>query len=280
MAALVLVACALPALRERREEAEEPDKWKATVVQVKETEGGIAPGAVAVVDAKCPNGFDVMGGSYVIGGTSVLATPPARLLSPNRNLYRAIVSNPATNAFAGIPPADAEVTVVAQCAASGTPVVVDGGVRQAEGPRHRRPLRPEGRRQRPAEHRVRPRHTHRRHRERRRAQARHELREGRLVGLRRRLHDGRLALGARVDRRRAVEDERLLGHDRDPAVNRRSACSGRLPRSRSACSARAIAARSCSTTARCRRARRGQAEEEAEEAARHGQDRAEEGRRR
>ncbi len=100
--------------------------WKPTIVQVMEKKGGIASGTAAIVDAECPGDFSVMGGSYVIGGASLVAHAASAVPLPDENLYRVTVFNPVTNPFATIPPRDATVTVVAQCAASGTPVVADG----------------------------------------------------------------------------------------------------------------------------------------------------------
>jgi hypothetical protein len=103
-----------------------PDKWKPTVAVVTQEQDGIAPGEVAVVDAKCPNGYDVMGGSFVIEGGSLFAHAAGAAPIADRNLYRAIISNPRTNPFAGFPAVNAGAAVAAECAASGRPVVVDG----------------------------------------------------------------------------------------------------------------------------------------------------------
>lgn len=114
--------------------ARKPDRWKPTVAVVTESQDGIAPGEVGVVDAKCPNGYEVMGGSFVIEGGSLFAHAAGAAPVVDRNLYRVIISNPRTNPFAGIPPVDAGVTVAAQCAASGRPVVVDGRFGKTQRP--------------------------------------------------------------------------------------------------------------------------------------------------
>jgi hypothetical protein len=119
-----LLACALPApaVAAKKKKTD----WQPTIVQVIEEKAGIAPGDFTTVDAECPGDFSVMGGSYVIGGASLLAHAAAASPIPAQNLYRVTVSNPVTNPFATIPPRDASVTVVAQCTASGTPVVAEG----------------------------------------------------------------------------------------------------------------------------------------------------------
>ena len=128
LASLVVAAPAATAAPKK------PDKWKPTVAVVTQERDGIAPGEVGVVDAKCPNGYDVMGGSFVIEGGSLFAHAAGAAPVVDRNLYRAIISNPRTNPFAGFPAVSAGATVAAECAASGRPVVVDGRFGKPERP--------------------------------------------------------------------------------------------------------------------------------------------------
>ena len=122
MLVLAIAAVAQPATAAAKQP--KPGKWKPTVVTVKETKDGITPGSVVAVDAHCPSDFDVIGGSYIIGGNSVLAHAAGAVPFYSQGLYRAIIVNPPTSPF--VRPADASVTVAAICAAIGTPVVVDG----------------------------------------------------------------------------------------------------------------------------------------------------------
>jgi hypothetical protein len=101
-------------------------KWKATVVSVHKHVDGIAPGQVEVTDATCPEGYDVFSGSYAIGGESVFAHAAGAAPFLSQNLYRVTVVNPPINPFGFVRAKDASVTVAAICAASGTPVVVNG----------------------------------------------------------------------------------------------------------------------------------------------------------
>jgi hypothetical protein len=111
-------------------------KDKPTVALVKEFKADIPPDTTATVDAECPNGYDVLGGSYSIGGSSFFAHASEAAPLPYKNMYRVQVTNPFVNPFAGIPPADANVTVGAICAVTGKPVVVDG---EFGKPRHHKP---------------------------------------------------------------------------------------------------------------------------------------------
>jgi hypothetical protein len=126
-AAAIVTAAALAAcVVSESASAARPERWKPTVALVRAHVDGISPGSVAVADAHCPEGYDVLGGSYVIGGGSLFAHAAGAAPFLSKSLYRAIVSNPLVNPFAGVPAADASVTVAASCAESGRPVVVDG----------------------------------------------------------------------------------------------------------------------------------------------------------
>jgi hypothetical protein len=113
-------------------------KDKPTVALVKKFEADIPPDSTATVDAKCPDNYDVLGGSYSIGGSSFFAHAIEAAPLPYKNMYRVQVTNPFVNPFAGIPAADANVTVGAICAQSGRPVVVDG---EFDQPKNRKPGR-------------------------------------------------------------------------------------------------------------------------------------------
>ena len=117
--AIVVAAPATAAAKQPK-----PTKWTPTVVTVKETKDGIGPNTVVAVDANCPANYDVIGGSYIIGGDSVLAHAAGAVPFYSQGLYRVIIVNPPTSPF--IRAQDASVTVAATCAAIGTPVVVNG----------------------------------------------------------------------------------------------------------------------------------------------------------
>jgi len=122
MLALMIGAVAQPASAAAKQPR--PGTWKPTVVTVKETKDGIAPGSVVSVDVKCPGNFDVIGGSYIIGGDSVLAHAAGAVPAYSEGLYRVFIVNPPTSPF--VHAEDASVTVAAICALIGTPVVVNG----------------------------------------------------------------------------------------------------------------------------------------------------------
>jgi hypothetical protein len=98
-------------------------RYKATVISISAKKSGIGPGDVAVVDAKCPEGYAVFGGSYVIQN-SVLAHAAGAAPFFKQGLYRAIIVNPSAGAF--ISPQNASVNVNALCGVEGRPLVVDG----------------------------------------------------------------------------------------------------------------------------------------------------------
>ena len=108
-------------------------KLSGTVILVQTTEGGIAPGHLKTVDVKCPDGFDVIGGSYLISG-AVLAHAQAAAPIWKEDLYSAVIDNPPTSPY--VKAQDASATVGAECAVSGKPLVVNGpfGSAGAGGP--------------------------------------------------------------------------------------------------------------------------------------------------
>jgi hypothetical protein len=99
-------------------------KPKPTVV-VTVGRGGIGPGETKEVAAKCPAGYSVIGGSYVIEG-SVLTHASAAAVASAENTYSVEFVDPPANPLAGFPPENAVLTVGANCAKNGTPIVVDG----------------------------------------------------------------------------------------------------------------------------------------------------------
>jgi hypothetical protein len=97
---------------------------KPTVI-VTVAHGGIGPGEVQEVAAKCPAGYTVIGGSYVIE-SSVLTHASGALVASAENSYAVQFVDPPANPLAGFPPENAVLTVGADCAKSGTPIVVNG----------------------------------------------------------------------------------------------------------------------------------------------------------
>jgi hypothetical protein len=99
-------------------------KPKPTVI-VTVAHGGIGPGEVQEVAAKCPAGYTVIGGSYVIE-SSVLTHASGALVASAENSYAVQFVDPPANPLAGFPPENAVLTVGADCAKNSTPVVVEG----------------------------------------------------------------------------------------------------------------------------------------------------------
>ena len=96
---------------------------KPTVIVVKATSSNIAPGDGGGKQAKCPSGYSVFSGAYVISG-SQRAIP--FLVGPVRkdNAYEVDVANPPADPLAGLPGEDAQLLVAAMCARTGTPIVM------------------------------------------------------------------------------------------------------------------------------------------------------------
>jgi hypothetical protein len=96
---------------------------KPTVIVVKATGSNIAPGEGGGKQAKCPSGYSVFSGAYVISG-SQRAIP--FVVGPVRkdNAYEVDVSNPPADPLAGLPGEDAQLLVAAMCARTGTPIVM------------------------------------------------------------------------------------------------------------------------------------------------------------
>jgi hypothetical protein len=99
---------------------------KPTVSLVRVEQGLIPEGSSETVLARCPSGYDVLGGSAFIDGTSAFAHIESAAPLPDKRAYQVKIVNPLVNPFAGVPNADASVTAGAICAQSGKPVVVDG----------------------------------------------------------------------------------------------------------------------------------------------------------
>ncbi len=105
---------------------------QGTVVVAKKAVSNIQPGSVAEVEAKCPDGYRVLGGSYAIGG-SVLAHASVAATFSKDNSYATYVTNPPANPAGGVPNQEAEVTIGAICAKKGQPVVLVGPFRSTPG---------------------------------------------------------------------------------------------------------------------------------------------------
>ncbi len=106
---------------------------KPTVALVRADASGIAEGTTETVNAQCPAGWDVLGGSAFIGGTSAFAHIASAAPITDSRMFQVKITNPLVNPFAGVPEADATVTIGAICAQSGKPVVVDGAFGPAKG---------------------------------------------------------------------------------------------------------------------------------------------------
>ena len=88
--------------------------------------GGITSGTLNNAEAKCPRGYSVFGGSYLIGGNSVLAHVTVAAVLSQANAYAATAVNPPVNINTGVPRSTATLTVAANCARNATPIVVNG----------------------------------------------------------------------------------------------------------------------------------------------------------
>jgi hypothetical protein len=97
-----------------------------TVVLKTASVGAIKAGTIKSADAKCPRGYSVFGGSYLIGGNSVLAHTTVAAVLSKANSYSATVVNPPVNINTGVPRSTATLTVAANCARNATPIVVNG----------------------------------------------------------------------------------------------------------------------------------------------------------
>jgi hypothetical protein len=93
------------------------------VVVVKQTGHTIHPGEAGGKLVRCPSGYTVFSGSYLIEGGS-RAIP--FLAGPVRkdNSYEVDIANPPANPLAGLPGADAQILVAAYCARTGRPIVM------------------------------------------------------------------------------------------------------------------------------------------------------------
>jgi hypothetical protein len=97
-----------------------------TVVLKRASVGGITAGTLDSAEAKCPRGYSVFGGSYLIGGNSVLAHATVAAVLSKTNSYAATVVNPPVNINTGVPHSTATLTVAANCARNATPIIVNG----------------------------------------------------------------------------------------------------------------------------------------------------------
>ncbi len=96
---------------------------KPTVVVIKATTSTIAPGDGGGKIAKCPSGYSVFSGAYVISGSNraiPFVVGPVR----KENGYEVDIANPPADPLAGLPGEDAQLLVAATCARTGTPIVL------------------------------------------------------------------------------------------------------------------------------------------------------------
>ncbi len=93
------------------------------VVVVKSESSTIKPGDGGGKLVRCPSGYSVFSGAYVISG-SQRAIP--FVVGPVRkeNAYEVDLANPPADPAAGLPGEDAQVLVAAMCARTGHPVVL------------------------------------------------------------------------------------------------------------------------------------------------------------
>ena len=96
---------------------------KPTVVVVKATTSTIAPGDGGGKIAKCPSGYSVFSGSYVISGSN-RAIPFVVGAVRAENGYEVDIANPPADPLAGLPGEDAQLLVAATCARTGRPIVL------------------------------------------------------------------------------------------------------------------------------------------------------------
>jgi len=96
---------------------------KPNVVVVKATSSSIAPGEGGGKIARCPSGYSVFSGAYVIDG-SQRAIP--FVVGPVRkeNAYEVDIANPPADPLAGLPGENASLLVAAICARTGQPIVL------------------------------------------------------------------------------------------------------------------------------------------------------------
>jgi hypothetical protein len=94
-----------------------------TVVVVKDTTSTIAPGDGGGKLVRCPSGYSVFSGAYVISGSN-RAIP--FVVGPVRkdNGYEVDIANPPADPLAGLPGEDAQLLVAAMCARTGKPIVM------------------------------------------------------------------------------------------------------------------------------------------------------------
>jgi hypothetical protein len=102
-----------------------PSKKKAsgTVVLSVGKAVGIEPGNLAEGKAKCPRGYSIIGGSYNIGGESAYAHALDVSIQSKGDAYAVIVVNPPANPVLPGSGRPATLTVAANCAKTGYPIV-------------------------------------------------------------------------------------------------------------------------------------------------------------
>jgi len=98
-------------------------KSSGTIVLNVGTPVTIEPGNLAEGKAKCPRGYSVIAGSYTIGGESAYAHAVDASIQSKTDSYAVVVVNPPANPVLPGSGRPATLTVGANCAKTGYPVV-------------------------------------------------------------------------------------------------------------------------------------------------------------
>ncbi len=98
-------------------------KRGGTIILVVGSRVSIQPGDLQDSAAKCPSGYSVIGGSYGIGGSSAYAHAVDASVLSKANSYSVSVVNPPANPTLPGSGQAAELTVAANCAKTGSPIV-------------------------------------------------------------------------------------------------------------------------------------------------------------
>jgi hypothetical protein len=122
-------AAATPKKKPPKKKPKKKPGAKTTVLLVRRAASGIESGSVETLDAKCPAGYSVFGGSEIVGDSAIAHTTDAGVVS-KKNAYEATVVNPPASPNAAIPKSTATLVVGALCAKRGVPIVLNGPIPQ------------------------------------------------------------------------------------------------------------------------------------------------------